>query len=234
VIERPPIAEFPAAWRALFAYVLLGAVLLATVLLPIATCWRGEALALDAIGALGLFQGQAVLAAFLLSWFVLQDRDSWRSFLHLPRGRWIARIAESMHVGVRGWLITMAAMVVLGVLARRGGVTPHERFADLIVWMAQRPVSLRVALIAVAMVVEEAFFRAFLQPRVGLALATLWFALSHVNYGSPMMGGGVLVIGWIFGRTFRRTDDLAICAIAHGTFDAIQLLVILPLIAARM
>jgi membrane protease YdiL (CAAX protease family) len=100
--------------------------------------------------------------------------------------------------------------------------------------MARRPILLRLALIGVAMSVEEAFFRAFLQPRFGLAIATVWFALSHLNYGSPLMGGGVLVIGWVLGRAFGRTSDLAVCAIAHGTFDAIQLLVILPLIAAHL
>ena len=84
------------------------------------------------------------------------------------------------------------------------------------------------------MVIEEAFFRAFLQPRFGLATATVSFALSHANYGSPVMGSGVLVIGLILGLTFRRHQDLAICALAHGTFDGIQLLIVLPFVASRL
>jgi len=102
------------------------------------------------------------------------------------------------------------------------------------VWMARRPLTLRLGLIVTAMVVEEAFFRAFVQARVGIVLATLWFALGHMNYGSPTMGLGVLVIGVVLGRAYQRTEDIAICAIAHGTFDAIQLLVVLPLIAAHL
>jgi membrane protease YdiL (CAAX protease family) len=111
---------------------------------------------------------------------------------------------------------------------------PRPSFTDVVVWMAQRPLPLRVAVIVVAMVVEEAFFRGFLQPRFGIVTATLCFALGHVNYGSPIMGGGVFVIGLVLALAFRRYDDLAVCAVAHGVFDAIQLLIILPLIASQL
>lgn len=226
--------EFASPWRAACAYVLLAVVLLLTTALPIATFWIDRPLTVAAIGPLQLFQGQAILAVFLAAWFLLQQRSDLRTFLHLPRGRWAPRIAEGIVVGVRGWLVTMTVMVVLGVVAQLAGVAPHEGFAELMVWMARRSIALRLALIVAAMVLEEAFFRGFLQPRIGLTLATLCFALSHVNYGSPTMGGGVFVIGWILGRAFQRSDDLAVCAVAHGTFDAIQLLVVLPLIAARV
>ncbi|MBI3768083.1 MAG: CPBP family intramembrane metalloprotease [Deltaproteobacteria bacterium] len=231
---RSTAGEFPTPWRAVCAYGLLGAVLLLIVALPIATFWRGEPLTVETIDTLKLFEGQGVLAAFLLLWFFLRGRPPLRSFLYLPRGHWAARVAEGIGVGVFGWLVTMTAMIVLGIVARTAGTAPHAGFVELMVWLARRPLPLRLSLIGVAMVVEEAFFRGFLQSRVGLAIATLAFALSHVNYGSPIMGGGVLVIGWVLGRAFHRTQDLAVCAVAHGTFDAIQLLLILPLIASRM
>jgi len=44
----------------------------------------------------------------------------------------------------------------------------------------------------------------------GGGLVYLCFAIGHVNYGSPTMGGGVFVIGWILGRAFQRGDDLAV------------------------
>ena len=232
--SEPTLAEFATPWRAAAAYGLLAGVFLLTVVLPILTFWRGTALAVDAIGPSGLFQGQVVLAAFLLGWFTLQQRVGIRAFLHLPSGRWGARTVEGLRVGVRGWLLTMAVMVVLGILAHLSGVQPNEGFADVMVWMARLPFVLRAAVVAVAMVVEEAFFRAFLQPRIGIVLATCCFALGHVNYGSPAMGGGVFVIGWILGRAFTRSDDLAVCAVAHGTFDAIQLLIVLPLVASQI
>jgi membrane protease YdiL (CAAX protease family) len=234
VTEQRIDEEFASTARAAWAYGLLVLVLLATVGLPIATFWRGEPLRVETIGPLDLFQGQAVLAGFLLLWFALQQRADLRTFLQLPVGRWTARVREGLRVGVSGWLITMGAMIVLGAAAQAMGVAPHAGFTELMVWMAKRTMLLRIALIATAMVVEEAFFRAFLQPRFGLVPATLCFALSHVNYGSPTMSAGVFVIGWILGRAFEREGDLAICAVAHGTFDAIQLLIVLPLIASHL
>jgi membrane protease YdiL (CAAX protease family) len=226
--------EFPSVWRAACAYASLVGVIVLTVGLPIVSFMTGTTVAADGIESVHLFTGQAVLAAFLALWFLLQDAADIRTFLRLPRRRWPARIVDGVRLGVLGWLVTMFAMVVLGVFTQAAGVKPKAGFADLMVWMAQRPLALRFALIGAAMVTEEAFFRSFLQPRIGLAAATICFALSHVNYGSPAMGGGVLVIGLVLAHAFRRTNDLAVVAVAHGVFDAIQLLVVLPLLAARM
>jgi membrane protease YdiL (CAAX protease family) len=49
-----------------------------------------------------------------------------------------------------------------------------------------------------------------------------------------MMGLGVLVIGLVLALAFRRRGDVAVCVVAHGVFDAVQLLVVLPLVAARL
>jgi len=230
----PPIDVFPSRWRAVLAYGLLAAVLMLTVALPIATAWRGQAIGVEALGPLNLFAGQIVLATFLLAWFALQENRSLRSFLHLPSGAWRSRAVAGVRIGVVGWGITIAAMTILSAIARSAELAPQQGFTDLVVWMASRPLALRLLVIAVAMIVEEAFFRAFLQPRFGIVTATGCFALSHVNYGSPVMGGGVFVIGLVLALAFRRYGDLAICAVAHGVFDAIQLLVILPLVASQL
>ena len=204
------------------------------VALPVTSAWRRAPLATESLGASNLFAGQGVLALFLAAWFALERGVSLRTFLHLPAGRWPWRLARGVRVGALGWLATLAAMAILGGLAEVAGIRAQEGFSDLVVWIARRPLALRVSLILVAMIVEETFFRAFLQPRFGLAFATLCFAMSHMNYGSPVMSGGVFVIGLVLALTFRRYDDLAICAIAHGLFDAIQLLVVLPLVASQL
>ena len=227
-------AEFASPWRALLAYALLAGVVTLTVGLPLITFWSGTPIGVDALGPAGLFQGQLVLAGFLAGWFLLQRRADWRAFLHVPGGRWERRIVDGLRTGARGWVLTMVVMVVLGIAAHAGGVRPNAGFTEVMLWMARLGLGWRIAVILVAMIVEEAFFRAFLQPRIGLVLATCCFALSHFNYGSPTMGGGVFVIGWVLGKAFARTDDLVVCAVAHGTFDAIQLLVVLPLVASQL
>ncbi len=226
--------EFSAPWRAALACTLLGAVLTLTVALPIASALRNVPIRVDASGPLELFAGQALLALFLAAWFALQDRSSAREFFHVPQHRWATRIATGVGVGVVGWVLTIASMSVFALAARGARVEPQQGFVDVVVWIATQPLLVRVALILAAMTIEEAFFRAFLQPRFGIVTATLCFALAHVNYGSPAMGAGVFVIGWILGSTFRRYDDVVVCAVAHGTFDAIQLLIVLPLVAAHL
>jgi membrane protease YdiL (CAAX protease family) len=228
------VREFAAPWRAVVAHTALAAVLVVTVALPVASAWRGASARVEALNSIGLFAGQAILGAFLLVWFLLQDHRGAREFFSVPPGRWATRIARGAFIGAAGWMATIAAMAVLAAVAHATGVEPRHEFTDVVIWLATRPLPLRLLLIAVAAVVEEAFFRAFLQPRVGLLVATLCFALAHVSYGSPLMSGGVFVIGAILGAAFRRHRDLVVCAVAHGTFDAIQLLIILPIVAAHL
>jgi membrane protease YdiL (CAAX protease family) len=213
---------------------LLGAVLVVIVVVPLFGGRDAAPPDLSGAGLLRIFSGQILLASFLAMWFALQQRDGWRTFLALPTGAWPPRLRRGLRLGLSGWAITLAAMAILSVASSMVAIEPREGFTDLVVWLATRPLVFRVALVAAAMSVEEAFFRAFLQPRIGLFAATACFAISHLSYGSPAMGGGVFVIGTMLGLAFRRHRDLAVCMVGHGTFDAIQLLVVLPLVATRI
>jgi membrane protease YdiL (CAAX protease family) len=96
--------------------------------------------------------------------------------------------------------------------------------------MAELPVWKKLVVIAVAMTVEEAFFRAFLQPRLGLSLASVLFALSHTSYGQPFLVVGVFIVSLFFGGLFARTGSLFAPMVAHGLFNGVQLFVVLPAI----
>jgi membrane protease YdiL (CAAX protease family) len=229
-----PTPEFHGRLRATLAYALLAGVLLVVVGFPVFAAWRGQPIASDQLSTLDLFSGQILLAAFLAAWFLLQQRVSLRAFMALPKGDWSRRVWMGLRLGLIGWLLTLAAMAILARLGGDAGRAPAAGFVDFITWMATRPFGLRLALVLSAMTVEEVFFRAFLQPRLGLALATLCFALGHVGYGSPTMGAGVLVIGLVLAVEFERHRDLATCVIAHGLFDGIQLLLVLPLVARHL
>lgn len=213
---------------------MLGLIVLVIVGLPLFGARNAAPPDLAGIELLQIFSGQIALATFLVLWFCLQQRDDLRSFLSLPKGQWTTRLQRGLRLGVSGWAITLVAMAVLSAASGLVAAAPRAGFTELVVWLATRPLAFRVALIVAAMTVEEAFFRAFLQRRIGLFGATACFAISHLNYGSPAMGGGVFVIGALLGVAFRRHRDLAICAVGHGTFDAIQLLVVLPWVASRL
>jgi membrane protease YdiL (CAAX protease family) len=226
--------EFRDAWRAVLAYALLAGVLLVVVGVPLVTAWQGAPIHTESLGTLDLFAAHALLAVFLGIWFALQQRDGPRTFLALPRGEWPRRLGAGIRLGLAGWLLTLGTMATLALLTGSEEREPAPEFVEFVTWLVAQPLGLRVLLVVSAMTIEEAFFRAFLQPRAGIAVATGCFALGHVGYGSPMMGLGVLVIGLVLALAFRRRGDVAVCVVAHGVFDAVQLLVVLPLVAARL
>ena len=80
------------------------------------------------------------------------------------------------------------------------------------------------------MTIEEAFFRGWLQKRIGLIASTIMFALAHSGFGQPLLLVGVAIISVVIGFTFYRTKNLIPGIIAHGIFDAVQLFVIIPVV----
>jgi membrane protease YdiL (CAAX protease family) len=102
----------------------------------------------------------------------------------------------------------------------------------IVVWMANLSLGRKLVIVAAAMTAEEAFFRAFLQPRIGLLPSSILFALGHFNYGLPLLVVGVFAVSLVIGRCFERTGDLLPCMIAHAVFNGIQLLIVLPLVVS--
>ena len=100
----------------------------------------------------------------------------------------------------------------------------------MVAWMAALPLWKKGVIVLSAMTVEEAFFRGWLQKRVGLIASTLLFALAHSGLGQPLLLIGVGVISLIIGVTFYRTKNLIPGIIAHGIFDAVQLFVVIPVV----
>ena len=147
----------------------------------------------DSLSFVSIFTGQIVLGGFLPVWW------------------WLAQSAAARTLSaVEYW---SSGDVRFGVGRRRGGVGGRDRSqcdrrrpADalgytpsggeqappfevppLLVWLAELPVWRKLVVVAVAMTVEEAFFRAFLQTRVGWVLSSALFALSHSGYGLPTL-----------------------------------------------
>jgi membrane protease YdiL (CAAX protease family) len=104
----------------------------------------------------------------------------------------------------------------------------------MIVWLVSRPLWFRIAIVVSAMVVEELFFRSFLQPRVGPVAATLMFTAAHGVYGQPLMLVGILVISTVLSLTFARYRNVLPCIVAHGVFDSIQMFVVIPLLIKQI
>ena len=136
-------------------------------------------------------------------------------------------------IGAAGWVLTIltaTAIVVFWYLVSRRGPTEPGTAAvsPMIVWLVSRPLWVRISIVLSAMVVEELFFRSFLQTRVGPVAATLMFTAAHGVYGQPLMLIGILVISTVLSITFARYRNVLPCIVAHGVFDSIQMFVVIP------
>lgn len=178
-----------------------------------------------------LFTLHAILLTFLAGWWLLTRRPPIGRFLNIPRERAGEAVMAGFAVGVGGWIFTilLALMIVL-VLSAAGVIPKNPQPSPMIGWMAALPLWKKGTIVVSAMTIEEAFFRGWLQKRVGLIVSTILFALAHSGFGQPLLLVGVAIISLIIGFTFYRTKNLIPGVIAHGIFDAVQLFVIIPVV----
>jgi membrane protease YdiL (CAAX protease family) len=227
--------RFPSAAAKWFSYLWLGGFMVLLAMLV-----TGSALApatpkqLESMPFYGLFMLHAVLVIFLIGWWLATGRPGMREFLNIRHERPAEVVAIGISVGVGGWAITILTALLVALILQSTGViqAPAEPPA-MIGWMAALPIWKKGLIILSAMTVEEAFFRSFLQKRIGLVASTVLFSLAHFTYGNPLLLIGVTTVSIIIGITFYRTKNVVPGVIAHGVFDAIQLFVIIP-IAVRM
>lgn len=226
---RPYVSEFRGRVRQTVAVFVLIAILAVAVFYPVTSFGEAERIDPATLWFPSLLAGHLLLATFLFLWWRLRGDLPAGRFLSLSRGQLLEKMRAGIIAGAGGWVLTVmitgaaaAVMEGVGQVMEPGGVPP------IMVWLAHLPVIDKLVIVAAAMTVEEAFFRGFLQTRFGLILSSVLFALSHFSYGLPFMIVGVFTISLIIGWTFERTGDLLPCIVAHGIFDGVQLLIILP------
>jgi membrane protease YdiL (CAAX protease family) len=133
-------------------------------------------------------------------------------------------------LGMIAWaavLIGIMAIAYLLYLVGAADALPKQPPA-LVPFIAGLPIVVRVLISLSAGVVEEWFFRGFLQPRMGIILSTLLFALAHFSYGQPFMLVGVTLLSLVYGLLVRWRQNIWPSIAAHALFDGVQLLIIVP------
>ncbi len=139
-------------------------------------------------------------------------------------------IGLGLSLGLAAWLAVLAAIIAIaGVLLALGfkDAVPHTPPA-LVGLIAALPFGVRFAVSLSAGVVEESFFRGFLQPRVGIVLSTAFFVLAHLSYGQPFMLVGIALLSLIYAFLVRWRQSVWAAIAAHALFDGVQLLVVVP------
>jgi Type II CAAX prenyl endopeptidase Rce1-like len=212
---------------------LLGGVLLLTVAIPFAGGLAGAQPETKELSLVSVFAVHGMLLFFLACYYALSGRHSVAEFLRLRSEHPAVDLVRGAFIGLSGWLLTIVtAMLLLGVwylvAHRLGAESEGSAISPTIVWLVSRPLAVKLLIVVSAMVVEELFFRSFLQTRVGPVAATLMFTAAHGAYGQPLMLIGILVISTVLSITFARFRNVLPCIAAHGVFDAIQMFVVIP------
>lgn len=168
--------------------------------------------------ALGFY---AVMGAVAVAWRLLEDGQG--PFLAGPE-----QLAPGCSQLLRHALLGLLAGGGLIVSSRlwtrytRMGRALAQRLAAILGPLSGRQVWVLALASGLA---EEMFFRGALQPRVGLALASLLFGLAHLVPSrelAPWSGFAVLA-GVLLGALFDRTGNLLAPALAHALINGVNL-----------
>lgn len=222
---------FPTAGRRRFALGLLFFVLLTFVIVPFASGISGGAPENRKISPASAFATPMLVLVFLSGYYLLSGKPPVLDFLKLRTEHPFRLLGVGVPIAGFAWAAAIAGSVavelVLNLLV--GAHAPKPGVSPLIHAIVEMPVPMKVGIVLSAMFFEEAFFRSFLQPRIGAVGATLFFTLAHGVYGEPLMLVGILVLSAVLALTFELYQNALPGIMAHGAFDAFQLFVLIPL-----
>ncbi len=222
----------PAIRRAL-ALTVLAAALWIGVFAPMAMAGSQPEVDFSRVEPAQLFLLHFLFAVAVAAWYLLGFAGSasrWTVQLGLRARRPLEELGIGLVAGLAGWMAVLGILVALGAAAWAVGgdeLLPDQPPA-MVPWLAGLPVWLRLAVSLSAGVVEEGFFRGFLQPRAGIALSTALFVLAHAGYQQPLMLVGITLLSLLFALLVRWRQSIWAAVVAHTLFDAVQLLVVVP------
>ncbi|HKI04459.1 MAG TPA: CPBP family intramembrane glutamic endopeptidase [Thermoanaerobaculia bacterium] len=139
-------------------------------------------------------------------------------------------IGLGLALGLGAWVVVLLALMAVGgiVWALGGQDAVPQSPPPMVPFIAGLPVLVRVLISLSAGVVEESFFRGFLQPRIGILLSTAFFALAHLSYGQPFLLVGITLLSLIYSFFVKWRQNIWPAIAAHTLFDGVQLLVVVP------
>ncbi len=202
---------------------------------------------LDGIASWQLFSLHFVFVCFLVSHWLLSQGASVLEGdepgdRRLEEGRevsrarsWATELLLGTLVGAGLWAAVLLTLLLIGGFwSQLTGNEPSGEVPAMVEWIGTQPLALRLAVALSAGVVEETFFRGYLQARVGVLASTLLFVVAHFSYGQPLLLVGVSLLSLAFAAlvVWRRSVLAAIAA--HTVFDVIQLVVVIPTVLGAL
>ncbi|MGN6758318.1 MAG: lysostaphin resistance A-like protein, partial [Thermomicrobiales bacterium] len=130
-------------------------------------------------------------------------------------------------VGIAVALVVPLLAISIGADAIGRAVSPgvYEQLQQVLNAMSSHVTNPFIAIIIglTAGIGEEILFRGAIQPRFGIAVTALAFAVAHTQYGFSFAIAGVFVTGIVLGYE-RKTMNTTACIITHATYDILALL----------
>ena len=220
---------FPTPARRAIGLGLLVAVLLLCVVAPFASGLSGRPAEPKNLSPVSAFALHAVFLSFLVVWYALSGRPPLADFLKIRTDRAVRLLLAGFPIAAFAWGVSLCGMIaiqwIVSLFSPGGGAA---RISPVIPWIVALPLAFKVAIVVSAMIFEEAFFRSFLQPRIGAIGATLFFTLAHGVYGQPVMLVGIFILASVLALTFELYHNALPGVVAHGAFDAFELFVLIP------
>lgn len=122
-------------------------------------------------------------------------------------------------IGVLLFVFMVIAAILANIILYYAGITDQGKIIEVVSGL---PLYLIIISFTLAPVSEELFFRAFLVPRLGIILSTIFFSLVHAAYGSIAEFAGAFFLGLVLGVAYMRLRDPLPCIIAHALFNALS------------
>lgn len=234
-----PGSRWLAAARRALALTAIAMVLWAGVFGPLGQLGAGQEVDYSQVPLPQLFLLHALLLVALAVWFVCGYAErgrwaaslgEWRRQLGLSTPRPLSELGLGLVAGVGAWLGAIAVMLVVAAAAWAlgGGESLPQAPPAVMPWLASLPWTVRLGVALSAGVVEELFFRGYLQPRVGIGLSSILFVGAHMSYEQPFMLVGVAFLSLVFAGLVEWRQSIWAAMAAHFVFDAVQLLIVLP------
>ncbi len=232
-LDPPAFAE---SWRRGLAAATLATLFWVGIYSPLLVLGSGQTIDPEQLNVSALFVMHFLMGLVLLIWFVLgwSPPMDWRSVaahLGMRSRRPLEDLAIGIGGGFVGWAGSLALMLL--VVAAYGSLAGQEAIPqqqpELIRWLVGLPVLVRLLVSISAGLVEEAFFRGFLQPRAGIAFSSFLFVIAHAGYDQPFMLFGLTFLSLFLAFLVKWRQSIWPAIIAHILFDAVQLLIVIPL-----
>lgn len=243
---------FREPWRRVAGLAILASIFWLGIFLPVGRIGLEPEPLTEDVSTPGLFLLQGLLVVSMAAWYVLgyagagrgeralsDPRALVRGFAHqfgLMAERPWTEIGLGVAAGVAGWMVVITLMIVtaMTIYLLGGEDLLPKKPPELVPLIAGLPFLVRVAIGLTAGLVEESFFRGFLQPRVGIVLSTALFVLAHLSYEQPFMLIGITALSVLFAFLVVWRRNVLAAISAHATFDLVQLLIIVPWVLQRL